>query len=173
MSMRFGWVLNSAAVGVVVLLLIYYMFSLAFSINAREYSMMNKLADYKDSTFEYLRGSGDVVILAALGSLITLFAGGMAATLLSRPDNVSGFKWLMPSVIVAIFTVLAIDAYIYTTWDHGIQTYYKTGGDEYGHPIDPLPFIAILIIMLVIDTVCFVASAAGGFIVRISRSSKC
>jgi hypothetical protein len=170
MSIRFGWVLTSAAVGIVVLLLIYYMFSLAFSINAHEYDMMNKLAGYKDSTFEHLRGSSDIELLAALGSLIALFAGGMAATLLSRLDKPFIYRWLVPSAIAAIFTMLAVDAYMYVAWDHGVQLA-QTGG--YGRPIDPSPFIVILFIMLVFDAVCFAASASGGLVAAISKSSKC
>lgn len=172
MSIRFGWVLSSAAVGIIVMLLICYMFSLAFSINTREYKMMNKLTEYGDTTFDYLRGSGDIAWLAALGSLIALFAGGMAAMLLSRPDKVSVSKWLVPSVIVAIITMLVIDGYMLVTWNDSVQKWHKSSIDEYGRPFEPIVFPALLFLMLAIDGACLAASAAGGFAVKISKSSK-
>lgn len=114
--MRIGWVLKSVAVGITVMLLICYMFSVAFSIIVRQHQMLNKLAEFNDRTFEDLRGtSGGMDWLAALGSLIALFAGGMTATLLSRPTKTSWREWLMPSAVVAVITMLVIDGYMLLT----------------------------------------------------------
>ncbi len=168
--MRYRWVLSSIAVGIIVLLLAYHMFSLAFSINSREYSMINKLAGYKDTTFDNLRGWSDVIWLAAVGSLITLLAGGMAATLLSRPDKKSEYKLLVVPAIVAIFTMIAIDAYIYSSWNDGMQVSQDRGA-QYG-PAEPMPFCLVFFIMLVLDGVCFVASAMGGLVVMIPKTNK-
>jgi glucan phosphoethanolaminetransferase (alkaline phosphatase superfamily) len=170
--MRFGWVLKSAAVGIIVMLLICYVFSLALSLNAREYKMMNKLSEYKDNTFEYLRGSSDVVWLAAIGSLIALFAGGMTATLLSRPSTASLYKWLIPSAIVAIATMLVIDGYMLVTWNDSMQKWHQSPVDEYGRPFEPIVFPALLFLMVVLDAVCLMASAAGGIVAWISDRSQ-
>src|SRR5271157_880724 len=161
MSMRFRWVLNSVAVSIIVVLLVYYMFSLAFSINTRENGMINTLATYKDTSFDPPGGPGDEIWLAAVGSLITLFAGGMAAALLSRVEKSSDYKLLATSAIVALFTAIAIDAFIYISWDRGMQAYMAAQAG-YGPPIEPTPFIVALFLMLLLDGVCFMASAMGG-----------
>ncbi len=170
--MRIWWVIKSAAVGLIVMLLICYMFSIAFSISARENKMINKLDQYKDNTFDYSLGSGDLVLLAALGSLITMFAGGITAAVISRLEKGSDFKWLATPAIVAIFTILAIDAYIYMAWDHGMQAYDQIERSGYGGPVEATPFIVPLLIMLVIDGACFVAAASGGAVAWISKDAR-
>ncbi len=169
--MRMWWVIKSIAVGLIVMRLIVYMFSIAFSINTREYSMMNKLADYKDSTFEYLRGSGDVVWLAVIGSIIALFAGGMTATLLSHPDKTSSNKWLLPWAIVAITTILVIDGYMLITWNDSMQKWHQNPVDELGRPFEPIILPMLLVLMLMIDGACFVVAASGAVVAWISKDA--
>jgi hypothetical protein len=168
--MRFGWVLRSAAIGFIVLLIVCYLFSFAFSINEREYRMMNKLSGYKDTSFDYLRGSGDVVWLAALGSLVTLFSGGMAAALLSRLDKTFTPGWLIPPVVVAIITILVVDGYLLISWSDSVQKWHKSPVDELGRPFEPIILPALLFLIMVIDGACFLASAAGGLMAP-SRSA--
>ena len=172
MSMRFGWVIKSVAVGLIVMLLICYMFSIIFSISARENKMISKLEQNKDYTFDYSLGSGDIVLLAAIGSIIALFAGGMAATLLAHQDRVSSYKWLIPCAIVAITTILVIDGYMLITWNDRMQKWHQSSVDELGRPFEPVIFPILLFLILVYDGVCFAAAAAGGIVACISRDVR-
>lgn len=175
MSMRFGWVIKSAAIGLIALLFICYIFSVANPISVRQSQMQDKLEKSGDHAFDNAPGGYvDIMWLALLGSLITLFAGGMAAAVISRLDKSSEVKWLMTAAIVAIFTVLVMDAYIYMGWDRGMQEYNHSREAGYGgRPIDPTPFCIILFIMMLLDAIFFLASTAGWLVVRLSGSSKC
>lgn len=172
MSIRIWWVIKSFIVGLIVMLLICYMFSIVFSISARENKMISKLDGYKDYTFDYSLGSGDIVLLAAIGSIIVLFAGGMTATLLVHPDKASSYQWLLPCVIVAITTILVIDGYMLITWNNSMQRLQYSSVDELGRPFEPVMFPILLFLMLVYDGVCFAAAAAGGIVAWISRDVR-
>lgn len=170
MSMRFQLVIKPLIVGLIVMLLICYIFSIAFSISERENKMISKLDGYKDYNFDYSLGSGDIVLLAAIGAIIALFAGGMAATLLSYPDRASLQKWLMPSVIVAITTILVVDGYMLITWSDSMQKWYQNPVDDLGRPFEPVIFPILILLILVYDGVCFAAAASGGIVACISRN---
>ncbi len=169
MDMRKWWVIKSIIVGLIVTLIICYMFSIVFSISARENKMVSKLDQYQDNTFDYSLGSGDIVLLAAIGSIIALFAGGMTATLLAHPDRTSSSKWILPCAIVAITTILVIDGYMLITWNDSMQKWYQNPVDELGRPFEPIIFPMLLSLMLMIDGACLVAAASGGVVAWISR----
>jgi glucan phosphoethanolaminetransferase (alkaline phosphatase superfamily) len=169
MNMHYGWIVKSVVIGLIVMLAICYLFSIAFSINQHEAQMMNKLSQYNDTTFEHLRGSGDAAWLAALGSLVTLFAGGMAAVLLSRPDKPSTGSWLLSAAVVAVITILVIDGYMLISWNDSVQKWYKNPVDELGRPYEPIFLPMLIFLILMVDMACFLASAAGGFIARGKR----
>jgi hypothetical protein len=166
--MRYGWAIKSAIVGLVVLAVAYYLFSLASSITASEQKMVDQLSRYNDATFKYWAGYNDALWLALIGVLFACFAGGMAATALSREDMPSGYGWLLTSASTVIFVILAADARIYLSWSNTLQ---MARAGTLGRPIDPSPFVIILFIMLVFDGLCLLASAAGGLIARDKRNT--
>jgi hypothetical protein len=153
------------------MLLICYMFSIAFSISARENKMISKLEQYKDNTFDYSLGSGDIVLLTAIGSIIALFAGGMTATLLSHRDSASPHKWLLPCAIVAITTILVIDGYMLITWNDSMQKWHQNPLDEFGRPFEPIDPFMLIFLMIAVDWACFVAAASGGAVAWISKDT--
>ena len=169
MSMHMWWVIKSIIVGLIVMLLICFMFSIAFSISARENKMISNLEQYKDYSFDYSLGSGDIFLLAAIGSIIALFAGGMTATLLAHPDKASSYKWILPWAIVAFTTILVVDGYILITWNDNVQKWHQSSIDEFGRPFEPMDPFTLIFLMLVTGGACFVASAAGGAVAWISR----
>lgn len=162
MNMRFMWVLKSVVIGLVVLAVAYYLFSLASSISASEQKMLDRLAHYNDSTFEFWPGYYDATWLAFIGTLVACFAGGMTAASLSRGEMPSEYGWAVTSVIVVIFVILAVDANLYLSWSNSIQM--AQAGMALGRPIEPTPFFVVFLIMFVFDGLCFLASVAGGFI---------
>lgn len=161
MNMRYGWVIKSAIVGLIVLAVAYYLFSFATSIMVNEQNMIDQLSRYDNTATKYWSSYNDPMWLALISVLIACFAGGMAATTISRTDMPSDHGWLLTSAIAVIFVILAFDARTYLSWSNTLQ---MAQAGTLGRPIDPSPFIVILFIMVVFDGLCFLASVVGGFI---------
>ncbi len=170
--MRFEWLIKSAVIGIIAMLFICYIFSLAFSINARESQMMSKLQALGDNTVENLySANNDLPLLAALGSFFTLLAGGMLAALQTRSEKASSNNWLYASAIVALITILIVDGYMINSWNESMQKYGQSHVDQFGRPVELTPLPIILLLMFIIDGACFLATTAGGLVVQISKAS--
>ena len=164
MKTRYGWLLKSVLVGFAVLAVVYYLFSIAYSIVAYNEKMIDLLSHYNDTTIQYSNGA-DAIFLAFIGTLTACFTGGMAARSLSRVDVPSDHGLLITSIIVVVFVTLVADVDIYLRWSNTLN---MAQAGALSLPVEPTPFGVILFIMLIFDGFCFLASVAGGAVVELA-----
>lgn len=164
--MRIIWEIRSIAIGFVIMLVIYYVFSLALSDASREDRMIYRLANLEDNGYEIYRGTDDRIMAALISSWIALFFGGMAAVFFGDPGRAARAKsltdLLSPSIVTAIVPLILMIGAVLITWQNSVNMWEHSTVDQYGRPFEPLTFPFVLILTIFMSLATLITSMAGG-----------